>query len=117
MTAPETTIISTPSNPTGSTSATFSFTADDGPNGIPLTALTFECRLDPLPDPPPDPEPPDTEPPDPGEPPDIPEPPEGVGWGECVSPVRYHGLEAGMHRFEVRAVDLRDNFDLTPASF
>jgi CSLREA domain-containing protein len=115
LTAPETQITGSPLNPTASTSAMFTFTGVD--NLIPATALTFECRLDPLPDPPVEPEPPDPEPPDPGAPPEIPEPPEGVGWVECISPVRYEGLEQGIHRFEVRARDLADNFDVTPAVF
>ena len=115
LTAPDTSITDAPFNPTASTSATFSFTGTD--NLIPVTALIFECRLDPEPDPPVEQEPPDPEPPDPGAPPEIPEPPEGVGWVECVSPVRYEGLEQGIHRFEVRARDLADNFDVTPAVY
>jgi CSLREA domain-containing protein len=116
-TAPATTILTGPISPTGSLSAVFTFTGDDGPGGVPLTALIFECRLDPLPDPPIDPEPPDLEPPDPGQPPDVPEPPEGIGWFECVSPVHFNGLEQGLHHFEVRAHDLSDNFDLTQATY
>ena len=115
LTSPDTIFIDTPLNPNASTSATFTFTGSD--NVIPATALMFECRLDPLPDPPVEPEPVDPEPPDPGAPPEIPEPPEGEGWVECISPIRYHGLEQGTHRFEVRARDLADNFDLTPAVF
>jgi hypothetical protein len=44
----------------------------------------------------------------------VPEPPEGENWAECVSPVRYHGLASGAHKFEVRALDIATNFDLTP---
>ena len=115
LTSPDTQIIDAPLNPNASGAATFTFTGTD--NAIPATALMFECRLDPLPDPPVEPEPPDPEPPNPGEPPEIPEPPEGEGWAECISPIRYTGLDQGIHRFEVRARDLADNFDLTPAVY
>jgi CSLREA domain-containing protein len=119
VTAPDTSITGSPFNPTGSTSATFTFSANDGPNGTPLTAMVFECRLDPPPDPLPEVEPPDVEPPDPGAPPDPPDPPETLGWGECISPVHYRGLEPGAHHFEVRAIDQAEvpNVDLTPASY
>jgi hypothetical protein len=101
-TAPETTITGSPMNPTGSTSATFTFSANDGPNGTPLTAMVFECRLDPLPDPLPEPEPPD--PNRPTGAPDPPDPPETLG--ECVS--RFITM-AWIRRapLEVRAMDHR----------
>lgn len=113
-TAPETSLTEMPLNPTGSSSATFRFTATDA--GTPLTAMIFECRLDAPPDPLPEPEPPVLEPPEPG-PPQVPEPIEGEGWSECVSPVHYNNLEPGMHHFEVRARDQADNFDQTPAYY
>ena len=81
--------------------------------------MVYECRLD-IVDPPPEPEePPDPEPPHPNDPPDTIEPFEGEGWMECISPVHYHFLEPGDHRFEVRAMDQASpdpNKDLTPAT-
>jgi CSLREA domain-containing protein len=116
--APETTLTSTPPAVTGNETAVFEFTANDGPNGDPLTAMTFECRLDAPPDPPVPPEEPDLEPPDPNQPPEVPEPPEGEFWMECSSPHTYLSLEPAMdHHFEVRAVDQAGNFDLTPAEY
>ena len=114
---PNTIITKAPDNPTGKLSATFEFTATD--NRTPITAMTFECRLDPLPDPPEEPEDPgDLEPPHPNEPPDTIEPFEGFGWTECISPHTYHGIEPGSHHFEVRATDAATPdplMDLTPA--
>ena len=79
--APETTLTSMPPAVTGNETAVFQFTANDGPNGDPLTAMRFECRLDAPADPPVPPEEPELEPPDPTEPPEVPEPPEGEFWG------------------------------------
>ena len=109
LTPPNTAITSGPSTPTSDTSATFTFTGsdlrDDGSPGTPETGLAFECRLD-IVDPPPEPpEPEDPEPPHPNDPPDTPEPFEGEGWMECISPMTYHFLEPGEHKFEVKAVD------------
>ncbi|WP_162605917.1 right-handed parallel beta-helix repeat-containing protein [Jiangella aurantiaca] len=116
--APQTILTSTPPALTGNETARFEFTADDGADGDPLTALTFECRLDAPPDPSVPPEEPDLEPPDPNEPPELPEPPEGERWGECSSPQTYLSLEPAMdHHFEVRAIDQAGNFDPTPAEF
>jgi parallel beta-helix repeat protein len=122
-TRPDTQLVSGPANPTSETSATFTFSGsdfrDDGSPGTPLTGLAFECRLD-ITDPPPEPpDPPDPEPPHPNDPPDTPEPFEGEGWMECISPMTYHFLEPGDHKFEVRAVDPGTpdpgDKDLTPA--
>jgi|GEM_PF-3162244 len=115
--APETTLTGFPPNPTGSFSATFIFSATD--NVTPLTAMAFECRLDPPLDPPIEPEPPgDPEPPDPGTPPAEPiDPTNPDSWTECVSPVHYTGLEQGLHRFEVRAIDQAGNIDFTAATY
>ncbi|MEO3924804.1 right-handed parallel beta-helix repeat-containing protein [Micromonosporaceae bacterium B7E4] len=104
-TAPDTAITTTPPNPSSSlASVSFGFTGTD--NLAPPTALRYQCRLDP----PPDPEP---EPPEPGEPP---QPPDVENWVECTSLTTYHFLFAGVHRFEVRAIDPFDNVDLTPAT-
>ncbi|MEE6263817.1 right-handed parallel beta-helix repeat-containing protein [Plantactinospora sonchi] len=105
QTAPDTSITTTPPNPSSSlASIRFGFTGTD--NVAPPTALRFQCRLDPPPDPPaPEPEP--------GEPP---QPPDVDNWVECTDPTTYHFLFAGVHRFEVRAVDPFDNVDLTPAT-
>ena len=106
---------------TANTSATFEFTGTD--NFFPESALVFECRLDPPPDiieevEPPDPEP---GPPDPG-PGDTSDQDAylGEGWGHCISPVHFHNLEAGIHRFEVMVRDQADpepNLDLTPVVY
>ena len=90
------------------------FTATDDQS--PHTAMEFECRLDPPPDPLPEPQDPDLEPPNPGEPPDIDTPPDGEGWVECASPISFRDLDEGAHHFEVRATDFADNKDLTPAT-
>ena len=114
--------------PTANTSATFEFTGFDPPNsdgslGYPESALVFECRLDPPPDiiepvepPEPEPGPPD---PGPGDTQDQ-DPYLGEGWGHCISPVHFHNLEAGTHRFEVMVRDQADpepNLDLTPVVY
>ncbi|GAA2037039.1 right-handed parallel beta-helix repeat-containing protein [Polymorphospora rubra] len=106
QTAPDTVLTTTPPNPSSSlASVHFGFTGTDDTG--PPTALRFQCRLDPPPDPPaPEPEP--------GEPP---QPPDVDNWVECVSLTTYHFLFAGVHRFEVRAVDPADNVDLTPATY
>lgn len=106
ITGPDTVLTSTPPNPSSSlTTIHFGFTGTD--NVAPPTALRFQCRLDPPPDPP-APEP------DPGDPP---QPPDVDNWVECVSLTSYHFLFAGVHRFEVRAIDPSDNVDLTPATY
>ena len=56
--------------------------------------MTFECRLDPPPDPPIPPEP-DPEPPHPNEPPDIDTPPDSGNWAECASAVPHPDALAG----------------------
>jgi hypothetical protein len=38
-------------------------------------------------------------------------------FGECISPVEYTSLSEGSHSFEVRAIDLAGNIDLTPTSY
>ncbi|HEV2950733.1 MAG TPA: right-handed parallel beta-helix repeat-containing protein, partial [Actinomycetota bacterium] len=113
---------------TSSTTASFDFTALDPPNadgsdGFPLTALVFSCRLDPPADiiEPVEPVDPDPGPPEPG-PPDVndQDPYLGEGWGECIPPLHFHNLEAGIHRFEVMVQDQNvpdANVDLTPAVY
>jgi parallel beta-helix repeat protein len=116
LTAPETAIEARPDNPSPSSTAVFRFGATDAVS--PATAMTFECRLDPGPDPVPEPEEPEIEPPGPGELPEPPDtPPDGEGWTECVSPQRYTNLDEGPHHFQVRATDQADNKDLTPATY
>ena len=51
------------------------------------TGSTFECQLD------------------------------GDGFGVCTSPKGYSDLSEGTHTFEVRAIDVLGNSDLSPASF
>jgi parallel beta-helix repeat protein len=120
---PQTRIDSHPTDPTFDTSATFTFSAEDNINprtGKPFTpeaAMTYECRLDPGPDPLPEPPDPFEEPPHPNDPPDIDSPPDPGNWTECASPMRYHGLEEGPHHFEVHAIDNAANADLTPAAY
>lgn len=83
-TAPDTTLTSNPTNPTASTSASFSFTGSDvGGTGV----ASFECQLD------------------------------GGGFGACTSPQNYVGLSDGSHTFDVRAIDVVGNVDVTPASY
>jgi parallel beta-helix repeat protein len=115
LTAPEATIDAGPQSQTADTTAVFRFSATDAVT--PPTAMVFECRLDPPPDPPFPPEEPDLEPPEPGEPPDPNDPPDGEGWVECVSPFFINNLDEGKHHFEVRALDQADNRDLTPATY
>jgi hypothetical protein len=119
VTPPVTVITSDPGAESGG-DVTFEFTAlDETPDGAafsPHTAMEFECRLDPLPDPLPEPEEPDLEPPNPGEPPDIDTPPDGEGWTECISPIKFKDLDEGTHHFEVRATDFADLKDITPAT-
>jgi Concanavalin A-like lectin/glucanases superfamily/Bacterial Ig-like domain/Calcineurin-like phosphoesterase len=73
-------------------------TLDFGPSGTVTTtsasfefssnepAATFECRRD------------------------------TTSWSPCSSPQAYSGLTAGIHDFEVRAIDVAGHVDLTPAS-
>jgi CSLREA domain-containing protein len=110
LVAPDTQILTAPVSGSSSLEpAEFTFTGTD--NIAPVTALRFECRLDPPPDPPL--EPPDLEPPEPGDP-DI---PDVENWHECGNPTIYPLLTTGEHVFEVRAIDPADNVDLTPAVY
>jgi hypothetical protein len=42
---------------------------------------------------------------------------DGGGFSACTSPQTYTGLSEGSHTFQVRAVDIANNRDSTPASF
>ncbi|HEV3378993.1 MAG TPA: right-handed parallel beta-helix repeat-containing protein, partial [Thermoleophilaceae bacterium] len=113
MSAPDTQVTHGPEDGASSmTPQVIRFTGTD--NVAPATALRFECRLNPPPDPVVPPEPP--EPPEPGEPPE-PIEPVTEHWEECASPIRMQYMLTGDHRFEVRAIDPTDNVDLTPAVY
>jgi hypothetical protein len=83
-TPPETTITGAPAAVTNLATATFTFQGTDAQ--APVSALTFECRLD------------------------------GGAWAACASPTAYSGLTDGAHQFAVRAADDLGNVDPTPAS-
>jgi CSLREA domain-containing protein len=87
LTPPQTTIVSGPPNPSGST-VSFTFSGSD--NATPAQFLEFECRLN------------SNDPAD---------------WLECFSPAVYANLTPGPNTFQVRALDGGDNLDPSPASF
>jgi parallel beta-helix repeat protein len=86
---PDTTIGSGPTNPTTSTSATFTFSATDAiaQQDAPSVVASFECALD------------------------------TPTFTACTSPKSYSGLAVGSHTFQVRAIDTSGNVESTPASF
>jgi CSLREA domain-containing protein len=86
--APDTEIVDHPPNPSSSQNALFTFIGTDDTTA--LADLGFECRLD------------STDP---------------LAWVECDNPQEYFGLSPGEHTFEVRAVDLQEQVDPTPASY
>jgi parallel beta-helix repeat protein len=86
--APDTEIVDHPPDPSNSQNALFTFIGTD--DTTPLFDLGFECRLD------------STDP---------------LAWVECDNPQEYFGLTPGTHTFEVRAVDLQENVDPTPATY
>lgn len=79
-----TTITAGPNGPTASPEATFEFVSED-------ESVTFECRLDPGPDP-------------------------EAGWESCESPHPVGPLPDGDHRFEVRGTDRLGNVEEPPGS-
>ncbi len=86
--APDTEIVDAPPDPSSSQNALFTFIGTD--DTTPLVDLRFECRLD------------STDP---------------LAWVECDNPQEYFGLNPGTHTFEVRAVDVQDQVDPTPATY
>lgn len=87
LTPPETFLIETPPNPSGS-SVAFTFGATD--NATPAQFLEFECRLD------------SNDP---------------LAWLECTNPAAFANLTPGSHTFQVRATDGSDNIDPSPATY
>jgi parallel beta-helix repeat protein len=86
--APDTDIVDHPSDPSNSENALFTFIGTDDTTA--LFDLAFECRLD------------STDP---------------LAWIECDNPQEYFGLDPGEHTFDVRAVDITEQVDPTPATF
>ena len=85
---PNTTIGTKPEASSPNTSGTFTFGATD--NWSPVSALTYQCRLDSA---------------------------AVADWDPCSSPKTYHGLGVGSHTFEVRATDAAGNVETTPATY
>jgi PASTA domain len=92
---PETSFTQVPPNPSGTKTASFSFTGTD--DTTPAIDLEFECRLDAHL------APPGTDPLD--------------LWLECLSPQFFTGLTVGQHTFEVQALDGDGLVDPTPATY
>ncbi|HWM18157.1 MAG TPA: right-handed parallel beta-helix repeat-containing protein, partial [Ilumatobacteraceae bacterium] len=86
--APNTSLLEHPTNPSNSRSASFLFTGTDDTTA--LVDLEFECRLDTT---------------------------NELAWTECENPALYSNLAPGSHTFEVRALDIAENPDPTPANF
>ncbi|HMQ30439.1 MAG TPA: right-handed parallel beta-helix repeat-containing protein [Chloroflexaceae bacterium] len=87
FTPPETFLIETPPDPSGSV-AVFTFGGTD--NSTPEQFLEFECRLDSF---------------------------DPLAWLECSNPAVYANLTPGQHTFQVRAADAWDNIDPSPATY
>ena len=102
LTPPDTVLLETPPNPSGSAVAiTFEAIDDVTPpqiigtfavvdNASPLQFVEFECRLD------------SNDP---------------TAWLECSNPAIFSNLTPGTHTFQVRAIDGGDNIDPTPATY
>ena len=86
-TAPSTTIDSSPPVHSASADAEFTFSGADSSGS---GVASFECRRDST---------------------------EAAAWEPCTSPKTYAGLADGSHAFEVRALDVGGNVDLSPATF
>ena len=87
ITPPTATITSNPTNPSNSTSASFSFTGSDPVSGGVSSGVDhFLCKLD------------------------------AGAFATCTSPKAYTSLTAGSHTFQVEAVDVAGNTG-TPASY
>ncbi len=86
--APDTEIIDKPANPSNSQYALFTFIGTDDTTS--LFDLGFQCRLDSA---------------------------DELAWEDCENPWELFGLSPGSHTFEVRAVDLNEQVDPTPATY
>ena len=86
--APNTIIVEHPPNPSFSRTGTFSFTATD--NMTPPQFMEYECRID-------------------TRDPDL--------WLECFNPAIFANLTTGTHTVEIRATDLGEMVDPTPARY
>jgi hypothetical protein len=90
---PDTNITGKPTDPSNSSSATFTFTNTGTEPPIALNRpsapadVTFECSLD------------------------------AAAFASCVSGINYTGLTDGSHIFKVRAIDAAGNVDATPAQY
>jgi CSLREA domain-containing protein len=86
--APDTSIVDAPSDPSNSSTASFTYTGTD--DTTPSFDLSFECRLDSS---------------------------NELAWVECENPQVFTNLAPGTHTFEVRAVDASELADPTPAIY
>ncbi len=85
---PETTILEKPPLVSNSRNASFTYIGKD--DSTPLVDLVFECRLDTTND---------------------------LAWEDCDYPHEVMNLSPGLHRLDIRAVDLGELPDSTPASY
>ena len=85
---PETTILEKPPLVSNSRNASFTYIGKD--DSTPLVDLVFECRLDTTND---------------------------LAWEDCEYPHEVMNLSPGLHRLDIRAVDLGELPDSTPASY
>ena len=101
--APDTTILTNPTNPSNTNSAIFTFSGTDtlvsstepkgdgtgsrSENDAPSALAGFECRID------------------------------AGAWASCTSGITYNSLTQGSHTFDVRAKDANNNVDPSPATY